>query len=597
MPHYKPPVDEALFLLNDVFGLSALQALPSFSELTADLVEQIVLQAAKLCEETLAPLNALGDRIGCVRDGEGRVLTPPNFKTAYAAFAEGGWVGLPAPEQYGGQGLPYTLSTLVDEFASSANMALAMYPGLTQGALAALLRHGTHQQKLLYAPKLAQGRWTGTMNLTEPQCGTDLGLLTTKASPRTDGSYSITGQKIFISAGEHDLTENIIHLVLARIEGAPLGVKGISLFIVPKILVAENGELTTQNKVSCGAIEEKMGIHGNATCVMNYDGAQGFLLGEANRGLNAMFVMMNEARLGVAVQGLAQSEVAYQNAVSYAKDRLQGRALTGAKNPNKSADPILVHPDVRRMLLEIRSFNEAARALAFSTAIDSDIVHHTSDPQARQAAEDRLGLLTPVMKGVFTDIGFENCVKAQQVFGGHGYIREWGMEQFVRDARIAMIYEGANGIQAIDLVGRKLPRDNGRAVMAFFKDSADVLSLHRDNVLMQDYVLPMQASLDHLQKATVWLMNNAIGNPDNAGAASYDYMHLFGRVALGLMWVKIAHAALAKKLYQPELTQIMDTKLQVGKFYMERMLPETAYRLVKISSGASTMMSIPIEMF
>jgi hypothetical protein len=310
-----------------------------------------------------------------------------------------------------------------------------------------------------------------------------------------------------------------------------------------------------------------------------------------------MFVMMNEARLGVAVQGLAQSEVAYQNAVAYAKDRLQGRALTGAKNPDKNADPIIVHPDVRRMLLEIRSFNEAARALAFSTAIDSDIVHHSNDPQARQAAEDRLGLLTPVMKGVFTDIGFENCVKAQQVFGGHGYIREWGMEQFVRDARIAMIYEGANGIQAIDLVGRKLPRDSGRAVMAFFKDAADVLSLHRDNALMNDYVLPTQASLDHLQKATVWLMNNAIGNPDNAGAASYDYMHLFGRVALGVMWVRIAHAALVKKSQQPELTQVMDSKLQVGKFYMERMLPETAYRLVKISSGASTMMSIPVEMF
>jgi alkylation response protein AidB-like acyl-CoA dehydrogenase len=435
------------------------------------------------------------------------------------------------------------------------------------------------------------------MNLTEPQCGTDLGLLTTKALPRADGSYSITGQKIFISAGEHDLAENIIHLVLARIDGAPAGVKGISLFIVPKILVNENGELSARNKVSCGAIEEKMGIHGNATCVMNYDGAQGFLLGEANRGLNAMFVMMNEARLGVAVQGLAQSEVAYQNAVAYAKDRLQGRALTGAKNPDKNADPIIVHPDVRRMLLEIRSFNEAARALAFSTAIDSDIVHHSNDPQARQAAEDRLGLLTPVMKGVFTDIGFENCVKAQQVFGGHGYIREWGMEQFVRDARIAMIYEGANGIQAIDLVGRKLPRDSGRAVMAFFKDAADVLSLHRDNALMNDYVLPTQASLDHLQKATVWLMNNAIGNPDNAGAASYDYMHLFGRVALGVMWVRIAHAALVKKSQQPELTQVMDSKLQVGKFYMERMLPETAYRLVKISSGASTMMSIPVEMF
>jgi hypothetical protein len=485
----------------------------------------------------------------------------------------------------------------MNEFASSANMSFAMYPGLTQGALAALLRHGNDEQKKLYVPKMAEGRWSGTMNLTEPQCGTDLGLLTTKATPRGDGSYSITGQKIFISAGEHDLTENIVHLVLARIEGAPAGVRGISLFIVPKFLVDGDGALGARNGVSCGSIEEKMGIHGNATCVMNYDGAQGFLVGEANRGLNAMFVMMNEARLGVAMQGLALSEVAYQNAAQYAKERLQGRALSGPKDPAKPADPIIVHPDVRRMLLEMKAFNEAARGFALSAALDSDIAHRSDDPASRQAAEDRLGLLTPVLKGVLTDVGFENTVRAQQVFGGHGYIREWGMEQFVRDARISMIYEGANGIQALDLVGRKLPRDGGRAIMAYFKDTAEFLTPLAADDAMKRFAAPVKSALDDLQKATMWLMQNAMAKPDNAGAASYDYMHLFGRVALGVIWVKIAQAAMEKKSKEPHESARMDAKLLTARFYMERMLPETSLRLTRISAGADTMMSLTEEMF
>ena len=405
-------------------------------------------------------------------------------------------MGLSMPEAYGGQALPHTLNTAIQEFASGANLALGMYPGLTQGAMAALLVHGSEEQKALYLPKMVEGAWTGTMNLTEPHCGTDLGLLKTKAVPNGDGSYSLTGTKIFISAGEHDLAENIVHLVIARIEGAPAGTKGISLFVVPKFLVNEDGSLGARNGVSCGSLEHKMGIHGNSTCVMNYDGATGWLVGQENRGLNAMFVMMNEARLAVGVQGLGQSEVAYQNAVAYAKDRLQGRALTGAKAPEKAADPIIVHPDVRRTLMQIRAFNEAARALMLWTALQADILHRSEDAQERQAADDHLGLMTPVVKGVLTDRGFANAVEAQQLFGGHGYIEEWGMSQFVRDARIAMIYEGANGIQAMDLIGRKLPKDGGRAMMAFLGEVQTFLKDHGEDPAMAPFTKPLQAGAE-----------------------------------------------------------------------------------------------------
>jgi len=597
MPSYKAPVEDVLFLLNDVLRFQSHGNALGYADIPPELIEQVLSEGAKLCEEALQPLNQKGDAVGCVRHDDGSVTTPPGFKEAYGAFASGGWVGLAVPPEYDGQGLPYTLAVSMNEFASSANMAFAMYPGLTQGALAALLRHGSEEQKRLFAPRMASGQWTGTMNLTEPQCGTDLGLLTTKAKPLGDGTYAITGQKIFISSGEHDLAENIIHLVLARIEGAPAGVKGISLFIVPKINVGADGELQDRNKVMCGSIEHKMGIHANSTCVMNFDGARGYLIGEPNRGLNAMFVMMNEARLGVAVQGLAQSEVAYQNAVQYAKERLQGRSLSGPKNPGKPADPIIVHPDIRRILLEIRAFNEAARGLVIDAAMQSDIVHRSQDEAARQAAEDRLGLMTPVLKGVLTDVGFDNTVKAQQVYGGHGYIGEWGMEQFVRDSRIAMIYEGANGIQALDLVGRKLPRDGGRAIVAYFRELTEFITREGESSEMKIYVEPLKKALDDLQKATVWLMQNAMAKPDNAGAASYDYMHLFGRVALGYMWARIAKAAFDKKERQPGNGEALDAKLLTGKFYMERMLPETGLRLARISTGADTMMSLPEEMF
>ncbi len=592
MPTYKAPVDDALFLLNDVFHLERYGNLPGFADATSDTVEAILREAAKFSEEVLTPLNRVGDKEGCTRHDDGRVTTPNGFKDAYKQVVDGGWIGISVPEQFGGQGLPATMTVMVNEFFCSANMAFAMYPGLTQGAIAALLAHASDELKKTYLPKMTAGTWTGTMNLTEPHCGTDLGLLRAKAVKQGDGSYKITGTKIFISAGEHDLSENIVHLVLARIEGAPAGTKGISLFVAPKFLVNADGSLGARNPVTCGSIEEKMGIHGNATCVMNYDGAVGWLVGEENRGLNAMFTMMNEARLGVGVQGLAQSEVAYQNAAIYAKERLQGRAISGVKYKDKPADPIIVHPDVRRVLMTMRAVNEAGRALILWTALKGDVAHRSDNEKDRQAADDHMGLLTPVIKGVLTDLGFANTVLAQQVFGGHGYIAEHGMEQFVRDARIAMIYEGANGIQALDLVGRKLAKDGGRAVMAFFNEVQAYLKERADSDAMNVYLKPLGVSLAHLQQATMWFMNNAMSKPDNAGAGSSDYMHLFGLVALGYMWARIAEAALAKAD-----DAAMKAKLVTGRFFVERMLPETAAHLARIEAGAGSVMELADEAF
>jgi alkylation response protein AidB-like acyl-CoA dehydrogenase len=533
MPSYRAPVEDTNFVLNDVLNYQRYNNLPGFADASPDVVEAILSEGAKLAEGTLFPVNHSGDRAGCKRASDGSVTTPKGFKEAFDLYREGGWLGLAVPEQYGGQGLPYLLHTAVGEYMSSANMALTMYPGLTQGAIAAILAHGTDEQKDTYLPKMVEGTWTGTMNLTEPHCGTDLGLLRTSAAPQADGSYKISGQKIFISAGEHDMSDNIIHLVLARIDGAPEGVKGISLFIVPKFILDENGNPCTRNGVSCGSIEEKMGIHGNSTCVMNYDEATGFLIGEAHKGLRAMFTMMNEARLGVALQGLSIAETAYQNAAIYARERIQGRALSGAKEPEKKADPIIVHPDIRRNLMTIRAFNEAGRAFILWTALNSDIAHRSGDEAERQAADDLVGLLTPVLKGVLTDKGFEHAVMAQQVFGGHGYIEEHGMSQYVRDARIAMIYEGANGIQALDLVGRKLALNGGRAVTTFFKEVGEFCEANRDNEKLSFFTKHLKKGLNDLQAATMWLMQNAMAKPDNAGAASNDYMHLFGLVALG----------------------------------------------------------------
>jgi 3-(methylsulfanyl)propanoyl-CoA dehydrogenase len=528
--------------------------------------------------------------------------TPTGFKAAHKQFTEGGWLGLAAPPEFGGQGLPTVIAQAVSEFVCSANMAFSMYSGLTQGAIAALFTHASAEQKALYLPKLVSGEWAGTMNLTEPQCGTDLGLVGTRATPQPDGSYKITGTKIFISAGEHDLAANIVHLVLARIDGAPAGTKGISLFVVPKFLPAADGGIAARNAVSCGSLEEKMGIHGNATCVMNYDGATGWLVGEANRGLQAMFVMMNEARLNVGLQGLSLSEVAYQNAAAYAKERLAGRALTGAKFPDQPADPIIVHPDVRRMLMNIRAFNEAARALVLWTALQSDIAHRAPDAKNRLAADDYLGLMTPVIKGVLTDQGFANTVAAQQVFGGHGYIAEHGMEQFVRDARIAMIYEGANGVQALDLVGRKLPKDGGRALRAFFGEVSAYIKEHGADAAMSPYVTPLGKALGELQEATMWLVQHAMASPENAGAGATDYMHLFGLVALGYMWCLIAQAAQSENAKagngaQESDNERMAQRLTTGRFFMERILPASSAHLARIKAGAESTMALPMEAF
>jgi hypothetical protein len=597
MPSYKAPVDDVLFLLSDVFHIDRYNNLPGFAEASPDLVGAVLEEAGRFSESVLAPLNRVGDKEGCRRQPDGSVTTPSGFKDAYRRLTEGGWISMSAPAEFGGQGLPIVLAQCVNEFLCSANMAFGMYPGLTQGAIAALSAHASAELKALYLPKLVSGQWAGTMNLTEPQCGTDLGLVRTRATPQPDGSYRISGTKIFISAGEHDLVENIIHLVLARIEGAPEGTRGLSLFVVPKFLPAADGGLGARNSVSCGSIEEKMGIHGNATCVMNYDDATGWLMGEKHRGLPAMFTMMNEARLGVGVQGLAMSEVAYQNAAAYAKERLAGRSLTGAKFPQQPADPIIVHPDVRRTLLTIRAFNEAARALVLWTALQSDVAHRSEDAKERQAADDHLGLMTPVIKGVLTDQGFANTVMAQQVFGGHGYIAEHGMEQFVRDARIAMLYEGANGIQALDLVGRKLPKDGGRALQAFFAEVSGYIKDRGADPAMAPYVTPLGQAIGDLQQATMWFLQNALGNPDNAGAGATDYMHLFGLVALGYMWSRMADAASKRAESGSGGNRRMAERLATGRFFMERMLPATTTHLARIKAGSASVMALAAEAF
>ena len=596
MPTYKAPVNDTVFLLNDVFGYANYANSPGFSEAPLDVVEAVLTEGAKFVEEVVQPLNRSGDVEGCKRYEDGSVATPKGFREAYKALVEGGWVGLAGDPSYGGQGLPHFLAVLFGEYAYSANLAFSMYPGLTNGAVAALMVHANDELKARYLPKMTTGEWTGTMNLTEPHCGTDLGLINTRAAPQGDGSYAITGQKIFISAGEHDLADNIIHLVLARIEGAPAGVKGISLFVVPKFLPDADGAPGERNGVVCGSIEHKMGIHGNSTAVLNYDGAKGWLVGEEHRGLPAMFVMMNGARLGVAVQGLAISEVAYQNAAAYAKDRRQGRSLKGPAEPDKAADLLLVHPDVRRMLLEIRAFNEAARALLVWIALSQDELHVSPDAKTRQAADDRLGLMTPVLKGVFTDLGFANAVKAQQVLGGHGYIAEWGMEQFVRDARIAMIYEGANGVQALDLVGRKLPKDGGRAMMAFFGEVSQFVAGAKDDAALAPYLSGPQIALGHLQQASLWLSRNGLADPDNAGAGSNDYMHLFGLTALGYMWARIVKAVLARQA-KGDSNPALNAKLTLAQFFNERILPETGAHLARLTAGATTLMALPAEAF
>ena len=593
MPSYTPPTKDIQFVLHDVLNVSQSD-IPGYDELEADFTSAILEEAGKLTSEVLAPLNVVGDKEGC-RLENGVVYTPTGFKEAFEQVKEGGWTGLDMPEEFGGQNMPVVIGSAVGELFSSANMAFTMYQGLTHGAASAILAHGSQEQKETYLPKMVSCEWTGTMNLTEPHCGTDLGLMRTKAEPQADGTYKISGQKIFISAGEHDMADNIIHLVLAKIVGGPEGIKGVSLFIVPKFLVNEDGSLGARNGVSVGNIEEKMGIHGNSTCVMNYDEATGYLIGEEHKGMRAMFTMMNEARLGVGMQGLSQAEVAYQNALEYAKDRLQGRDVTGDKNPDGPADPLIVHPDIRRSLMDQKSFAEGARAFILWGATMIDAAHRAGDKDA----DGIVSLLTPVIKGFLTDVGYDMTIKAQQVYGGHGYIEEWGMSQFTRDSRIAMIYEGANGIQALDLVGRKLAQDGGKHVMAFFdlvktfiKDNAG-----QDEAYDKDFLEPLKAASKDLQAAGMFFMQSGMKNPNHALAGSYDFMHMFGQVCLGLMWAKMGKAAKTALASGTSDVDFYETKLATGRYYMARQLPATALHLSRIQSGADTVMALDAANF
>ena len=597
MPTYTAPTRDTRFVVNEVLDLASYGNLPGFESATPDMIDTVINEAGKFCSEVLHPLNQSGDAEGCIRHADGSVTTPTGFKEAFGKYVESGWGTIASPEEFGGQGMPHVMGFVVEEFMAASNMAFAMYPGLTTGAIAALIAAGSKEQKAMYVPNMVSGKWLGTMNLTEPHCGTDLGMIRTKAEPDTDGSYAITGTKIFISAGEHDLTENIIHLVLAKTPGAPDSSKGISLFVVPKFLVNEDGSLGERNAVSCGSIEHKMGINGNATCLLNYDGAKGWMVGEENRGLAAMFVMMNAARLGVGIQGLAQSEIAYQNGVTYALDRRQGRALTGPAEPEAKADPIFVHPDVRRMLMDAKAFNEGMRALCLWGALQVDLTHMAQTEEERAQADQLIGLMTPVIKGYGTDKGYDFATNMQQVYGGHGYVKEWGMEQFVRDARIAMIYEGTNGIQAMDLCGRKLASKGGAAIQLFFKVLGEEIASAKQDEMLAPMAEKLEKAVGEQQAATMWFMQNAMANPNHLGAGAHHYMHLMGIVSLGFMWLKMAKVARTALEGSPEDKAFYENKLATARYYFDRFTLDAGALRRKIEVGSESLMELGEEAF
>ena len=594
MAVYNAPLRDMRFVYHELLDGDSLADLPPYADFTADVVDAVLEEAGKFTSEVLFPLNLSGDSEGCTLVN-GIVRTPKGFKEAYDQFAQGGWTGIAADPDYGGQGAPAALHFLIQEMICSTNMSFGMYPGLTEGAYNAINLHGSDEQKALYLPKFVKGTWSGTMCLTEPQCGTDLGLIRTKADPQDDGSYNITGTKIFISAGEHDLTENIVHLVLARLPGAPEGTKGISLFIVPKFLPKEDTSVGPRNGVACGSLEHKMGIKGSATCVMNFDDATGWLIGQPHKGMRAMFTMMNAARLGVGIQGLGVGEAAYQGGLAYAQDRLQGRALKGAETPDKPADSILVHPDVRKNLLTMKALTEGIRALCMWTAISLDKAEKSKNKADRQAADDLVQLLTPIVKAYGTDKGFQVANLGVQIYGGHGYIHEHGMEQFVRDARITQLYEGTNGIQAMDLVGRKLGTHYGRYLRSFFHPVQKFIEENADDETLQPFILGLAKSFGRLQQATGIVAQKGLRNPNEAGAAASDYLTLFGHVALAFMWAKMAKLALEKK--DDDSSGFYTGKLKTARFFFERILPETSGLFAMVMAGGDSIMDMDDDLF
>ncbi|WP_291155283.1 acyl-CoA dehydrogenase C-terminal domain-containing protein [Gemmatimonas sp. UBA7669] len=596
MPSYRAPLQDIRYLLHEVHDIAQLSRLPGFEDATPDMIDEVLAGGAAFCEDVLFPLNQPGDIEG-VHFENGEVRTPSGFKEAYTRYAADGWTGVAATSEYGGQGLPEMVRFVMEEMLCSANLSFSMYPGLSHGAYSALMSHGSDELKQRFLPKLIDGSWGGTMCLTEAHAGTDLGILTTRAEPAENGTYRITGQKIFISAGEHDLTENIVHLVLAKLPDAPSGTKGISLFLVPKFLPTADGGVGARNGVTCGSVEHKMGIKASATCVLNFDGATGWMVGEPHKGMRAMFVMMNSARLAVGLQGLGLSEVAYQNALAYAKERLQGRALTGVKNAEGPADPILVHPDVRKGLLRIKAFNEGMRSLAYWVGVRIDLEHRHPDASVRQDAQDMVALMTPVIKAFLTDKGFDNTNIALQTLGGHGYIREYGVEQYVRDARIAQIYEGTNAVQALDLVGRKLPMEGGRLVRRFFELVKADIDAAATNDALADHAKALGASLYQLQKATMLLAERGFANPDEAGASATEYLHLMGYVAVGWQWLRMATVSSDALAAGRGDAAFHQAKLKTARFYFARVLPECGTLLTAMQAGAAPIMAFEASEF